>query len=141
MPPGKGRPRPTGVEARFGRGMEFLGYADWAIAVANSDREPDLPDPLESVDGLKAFLQQVTYGGERARAGADVPADGLRHRAPWGLRGARLRQGVPRPFPAGQQAVLLAALRQPHPRQRLPSPGAPGAAVRGQVTRAPGCPS
>lgn len=58
--------------------MEFSGYADWAISVANSDREPDLPDPLDSVDGLKAFLQRVTYGGERATQSDLAPLRELR---------------------------------------------------------------
>jgi predicted RNA-binding Zn ribbon-like protein len=48
--------------------MEFSAYADWAIALGNSGREPDRPDPLDSVRGLKAFLGQVTYGGQRAAA-------------------------------------------------------------------------
>ena len=58
--------------------MEFSEYADWAITLANSDREPDLPDPLQSVDGLKSFLGHVTYGGHRATEADLAPLRELR---------------------------------------------------------------
>jgi predicted RNA-binding Zn ribbon-like protein len=45
--------------------VEFLDYADWAISLANSGRDGDRPDPLDSVKGLKALLRQVIYGGHR----------------------------------------------------------------------------
>ena len=58
--------------------MEFSAYADWAIMLANSGREPDRPDPLENVEGLKAFLRQVIYGGHRAAESDLAPLRELR---------------------------------------------------------------
>jgi len=46
--------------------MEFSAYADWAIALANSVEKPGHQDALSSVDGLKAFLKEVTHGGHQA---------------------------------------------------------------------------
>jgi len=58
--------------------MEFSAYADWAIALANSGREPGLPDPLDSVEGLTAFLGQLTHGCHHASRSDLVPLRRLR---------------------------------------------------------------
>lgn len=60
--------------------MEFSAYADWAIALANSGREPGLPDPLDSVEGLTAFLRQLAHGSHNASPSDLVPLRHLRER-------------------------------------------------------------